>query len=345
MSIIIKQTPVIQAAQPSVIVPGMTQTPVPLPVPAPIQVATPAPPTTNIQPFNLPGFETLNPFSNEAYTMLLYGKEFSGKTRFLSTLPLPLAIICNDPKSADSLRRSLFGADPACDPRFVFLRYFERMTTVTNTKWIINANDDTIMQDPNIQQQMRQYRAFVDSIKETAMTLARHPQIRSIAVDSATTLYNDMQYAHNGQSSNITQLRRQPATEEFLQFVRMLTTCTDGQGRPKHIVLTAMNSDEYSGNKATGNTRAGGCSKAGYVVKNLVELGIVSDMVTKAKLMASNPAHSSTPLGTYYLNLVRSLRNPHSAGHQGVALLTNQDITYKNLMMRIYSDVDPTEFS
>ena len=297
-------------------------------------------------PIKLEGFtNTIADIDSGAYMNLGYGREFTGKSNFGLFMPKPLAIIQNDPKTGELLASSM--VRNGIDPSTVHVsRYLSRVEEITGTHY--TARDTKDLEDKNnkeLQDQMKAYRAYIEVVKSRIIEAAKHPDIRSVMIDSGTILYEDILHAMYGRTANVPALLKSKAAAELMSLLQICNSQKDRHGRRKHIYITARSTDEYAGDKRTGVTRPEGCGKLGYFIKNVLRFRKMMTGTDLAEVMGRRPdLAGKIKIDDYVLDIERSVRSPQLAGVNGLVAFTNESVHYGVVMNHLYPDIDPSEF-
>jgi hypothetical protein len=294
----------------------------------------------------LQGFtNVIDEIDSGCYTAVGYGREFSGKTSFGIHMPKPMAIIQNDPKSGEVIADNLikYGIDPST----VYVsRFLSRVEEISGTHY--TARDTKELEDKSnkeLQEQIRLYRAALEISKSRIIEAAKHPDIRSVMIDSGTILYEDILHAMYGRVANIVPLMKSKAAAEFMAILQICASQKDRRGRRKHIYITSRLVDEYANDKRTGATHPEGCGKLGYFIKNVLRFRKLANGTDLATVMSTRPdLAGKVKVDDYVLDIERSTVSPHLAGLNGSVAFTNDSINYGIVMAHLYPRVDPSEF-
>jgi hypothetical protein len=302
---------------------------------------------------SLPGFVTLDRAGSVGYALSAYGKEFSGKSRLILSMPTPAAIICMDMKTQVLMEKELESGYVQDPSQFLITGNLSRQGVLSSTVMYATSSED--LDNPELKASMVAYRNHVDKVKTMILAAATHPIIRSLAIDSGTVFFEDVQFANYGRTTNIVPRDRMKANREFMDILQLVTASKTADGRPKHLMLTARSKAVWLDNQPTSATTAEGCTKLGYFVQNEVELVSLEQMtaVERAGTMVKlsvNTRHTDRPINAkdmdlnYYLNFRRCVRRPILCAGGGFAALRDGEIIYPNIYGLIYPDRDPSEW-
>lgn len=308
----------------------------------------------------LEGFTPVNRMEASNYVTLVYGEEYSGKSRFALSGPLPIAYLCMDMKTQDLVQHMIESGGIADPSQILITGNLSRQGEISSTKMYVTKSED-IEKDPELMASMIAYRKHVEKIKTLIVAAAKHPLIRTLVVDSATIFFEDVQFANYGRTTAINPRDRMKADREFMDILQLFTAARTSDGRPKHLILTARSSNlwakDANGKEApTSGTRPTGCTKMGYFIANTVELVAPTRLTAEQRSLTIAALRTNTrktarpmlpiadprrpePTIDYYANLKGCIRRPELAGIPGTAFLRNEEISYTNLMQVIYPNL------
>lgn len=158
------------------------------------------------------------------------------------------------------------------------------------------------------------YRWHVNRVKDAVWTMAEHPDIRTIMIDDCTQLYEDILYAHYGRANRISEDKTVygPPNQEMIDLINTL--------QDVHLILVHQAKDEYKGKVATGRDTVKGFREVGFYVNTLVEFS--RDLVKQQ----------------FQLSVRLCQDNASLHGDRGKNLLTDDNITFADLAMKIFGD-------
>ena len=245
--------------------------------------------TTDIQP-------------NDALAIAVFGMEGSGKSRFLATAPDPIGVIPLERKSRRTISQ--------------VAREFDRTVLMPEEDMVRVSNPMKVamMDDPEL---IKYYRAHVDKVKRAAYTLYAHPDVRTIGIDSATQLWEDMMFANYGRLTRVLQRDRGLINQEFTQFVNNLSG--------KNLILLHHSKEIYKNDKGTGKYAPAGYPRIGHLVNCTMEL-------------VNDPSKGEGDDERFVANIVMCQSNPAIQGPGGKALLTDDSIMFDALAYAIDPD-------
>lgn len=253
----------------------------------------------------IPGFTT-NVSAQDQLAIAVFGLAGSGKTRFCCTAPDPIGFIPLDRKT----RRTV-----------------ERVSRELGKTVVMPEQDFVRVENPmklavmDVTEAKKWYRAHVNRIKEAAFRLYDHKQIRSIVIDSASQLWEDMLFAEFGRAQRIMPRDRGAVNQEMID----LLNCLGG----KHLILTHKASEIWSGSgdsaRPTGKYEWKGFPHLGYHVNVIAEL-------------VCNEHKGPADEGRFTLNVVMCQDNPDIQGPGGKSLLQDASISFQMLALQIYPD-------
>lgn len=253
-----------------------------------------------------------------------FGDGGCGKTRFIATCPGPVGVIPLNRKCKPTIETVRVELCP--DKKFYFpevdlLRHGNPMKLAMMEPWCENKMLRLGIDPPECCAR-HYYRWHVNRVKDACWTMAERADIRTIAIDDGTQLYEDILYAHYGRANRISEDKTVygPPNQEMIDLINTLSG--------KHLVITHQAKDEYKGKTATGRDTVKGFREVGYYVNCLVEFS------------------RDDAKQTFQLSVRMSQDNAGLHGDGGKNILRDDEITFADLAMRIYDgqDVDLTEY-
>lgn len=174
---------------------------------------------------------------------------------------------------------------------------------------------------------MKKYRTHVNAIKECAFTLYDCTDVKLIELDLFGQFYEYMKYAHYGRTGHVVKRvtggkmfkDTAEADQEIIDFITLLSG--------KHLILTHKSTGEYVNNVATGNEVWKGFKHLGHLANLQLE------MVLNKKFNANSNKDAES--WHYGLNLVKSLHKPELEGEAGKLIMTDDSITFENVMATV----------
>jgi hypothetical protein len=261
----------------------------------------------------------------EKLIVLVWGEEHVGKSRLGVTGPDVVGFIPTDRKSRYTAEKTAkeFGKKMLM-PKNDFVR--EALKGVRAAKLTEEKNDAEIAK--MTEDSKKEYRSLVNQVKECAWTLYDRSDVELIEIDLFSQFYEDMKYAHYGRTGHVVKRlsgtkmfkSTEQADQEIIDFVNSLTG--------KHLVLTHKSKEEYVNDKNTGNRVWQGFKGMGHLCNLQVEM-VVNKRFDPT---SDKPEHQ----WHYGLNVVKSLHNPMLEGAAGQLLLTDDMISFENLMTAVF---------
>lgn len=201
---------------------------------------------------NIPGFTNdIASTTDNSLVIAAYGLEGSGKTRLLATMPGPVGVIPCDRKSRATIKKEMeqLGRKDIFMPKDDFIRHDNP------TKLGLLKPDDA----------MKYYGEHVKAIMEASYTLLNHPDIRSVAVDGGSQLWEDILFKHYGRNQRIMPRDRGPANQDMIDFLAAMTG--------KHFAITLKADNKWVNDKPVeGLLEPKGMRQMGFHVTLIVEM-------------------------------------------------------------------------
>lgn len=168
----------------------------------------------------------------------VYGVEGTGKTRFAATAPGPIGLLALDKKS----KRTFLEIATARET-LVISNDKPLMTDAQAIKMAMTNGDD-----PRGLAEIKQaYEAVVQAVFDLGMAYAKHPEIKTIVVDTNSQFFDWILFSHFGRRNQIPPISRGAANQDMIDFVNAL--------RSKNLVLIHRSKEIW---KPTGATDGGG---------------------------------------------------------------------------------------
>jgi hypothetical protein len=173
-----------------------------------------------------------------------HGMEGSGKTRFLTTMPGPMGIIPCDRKTRATVKKEieLLGRRDIFMPPEDFIRHENPMALA-------------VMDEKRAKQY---YSDHVGRIQDATFKLVAHQDVRSVAVDGGSQLWEDILFKHYGRNQRIMPRDRGPANQDMIDFLAAVTG--------KHFAITLKSDYKWENDKQTNVLEPKGMRNMGYHV-------------------------------------------------------------------------------
>ncbi|HEX6825451.1 MAG TPA: AAA family ATPase [Nitrospiraceae bacterium] len=246
--------------------------------------------------------------ADDKLAMAVYGLQGSGKTKLAITAPDPIGFVALDRKARKTVERiSKELGKTVFMPKEDFIRVGNPMELATM----------------KVEQAKIVYRRHVDSIKMACFKLYKHPQVRTIVLDTGSQLWEDMLFAHFGRNDRIMPRDRGAVNQEMIDLLNALSG--------KHLIITHKAKEVWRNDKPTGRFEIAGFPHIGYHVNSMIELKCDSKK-------------EEGDDGRFTLDMILCQDNPAIQGPGGKNLLSDDMISFQNLAQLIYPDADPEEF-
>lgn len=159
---------------------------------------------------------------------------------------------------------------------------------------------------------MKEYSTAYTKVLNTVEPLISSKHIGPIIVETGTALYDMISFAHFGKKQGAGRDRVWgPPKQDWTDLMDLLSA--------KPLIISFWEKDEFKGDTRTGRTKPDGPNHLGYTITSLVRLN--HNRLTK------------DPDTLFTLDVIQSQDNTGLEGTD--ALLTNDDITFENLMNQL----------
>jgi len=252
-----------------------------------------------------------------------FGEGGRGKTRFILTAPGPIGVIPLNRKCRPTIENFMSSVCPGKKiyfPKQDLIRHGNPMKTAMMDPYCENKLVKVGVSEPACCAR-HYYRWHVNRVKDAVWTMAENPDIRTIAIDDGTQLYEDILYAHYGRANRISDEKTVygPPNQEMIDIINSIDH--------KHLIFPHQAKDEYKGKTATGRDTVKGFKEVGYYVSVLAEF-------------TRDDAKQD-----FHLSVRMCQENAGLHGDGGRNLLKNDDISFLNLAIKIFGeDVDYAEY-
>lgn len=223
-----------------------------------------------------------------------FGEAGTGKTQLITTMPHPIGVIPLDRKT----RRTIAKANESSGKKI----YFPKEDFIRHAKPM-----EVALMKP--EEAMAYYTKHLTAIKDAIFSFAERKDIVSVAIDSGTQLWEDIEFAHFGRAQRIMPRDRGPANQEMRDILNAL--------QDKHLIITHQAKEIWRNDKPTGKFEWAGWSKLDYYVSVLIE-------------------HTGPPADKDFGLTIRQCQDaPELIGEK---LLTGDMISFDNLAINIYPE-------
>jgi hypothetical protein len=272
-------------------------------------------------PLTLNGYERL--------AIASYGNPGAGKSRFAGTFPSPIGVVALDRKSKFSIGKAAeeFGKELLI-PDVELVRISNPMRLAMMDDSCGRRESPKFGSPEPTCCSSHFYRWHVNRIKEVAFTLAEMPdsKCRSIVIDSASQLAEDVLYANYGRTLKIMPRDRGAYNQEMREFLNAISS--------KHVLLTHQAKEVWVNEQPTGRFRRKGWTEIGYNVNVEIEHYRAS----------KRDAVDGIVEGEFLVDVTMSQTNPSLHGEAGARLLFGEAITFQNLALKVVEGSQPEDW-
>jgi hypothetical protein len=257
-------------------------------------------------------FFELDGVQRENLAICNFGEHGSGKTRLIATAPGPVGVVPLDIKTRGTIERVRHELCP--DKKILFPK-----------QDYIRHADPMKLAMMDHESSMKYYRQHVNSIKDAAFSLAERKDVKTIAIDNGTQLFEDMMYACYGRTLKIMPRDRGEVNQEIKNFLNSL--------QHKHLIITHRAAEIWRGpegkEKPTGEYRLKGFSDMGYYVNLLLE-----HRCNEEKWKEGEPRFS------IHVHMCQARASLMFDDREEIESLTDELITFQNIAVAVYPDSD-----
>ena len=274
--------------------------------------------------------------SSTPYIIGTFGPEGSGKTRLPLTGPEVIGFIPLERKSYATImkdakelgRRVWQPKDP--ESLIVSMRKAKQLGTVKG-----EAKTQTAMEaeENEANDRLRKYyRECADRIYDCTYAMLENTDIRTVVIDTFTQFCTIIDSACYGFKTKYIKIKsqtyqdRREYNQEIIDFLNSLASYK------KHIILTHRQKDEYKNDKVWRKTFDGFKYLGNYT-------NILAQMETNPNWNPNSDDESK--LWHYALSVRTCQNNPQLEGEDYRRFLTDDNITFTNLILSVDPDTDP----
>lgn len=253
-----------------------------------------------------------------------FGDGGRGKTRFILTAPGAVGVVPLNRKCRPTIENYKAEVCPGKKiyfPKANLIRHANPMAIAMLDPYCENKTVIVGADAPPVCCARHYYRWHVNRVKDAIWTMSENDEIRTIAIDDGTQLYEDILYAHYGRANRISNEKTAygPPNQEFIDLLNTIDH--------KHLIVVNQAKEEYKGDKALGRDTVKGFKEIGYYVSVLAEF-------TRDDLKKD-----------FYLSVRMCQENAGLHGDGGRNLLKNDEITFLDLAMKVFGEeIDLTEY-
>lgn len=223
--------------------------------------------------------EVLSADFQEPLAIAIHGWPGTGKTRFGMTAPSPIGAVPLGRKARQTMVETMKLLDKTVIiPSADLIRTGNPMEVVALPDECTNKNKSMRLEDVQPTCCSRHYyRWHVNRTKALIFRYAAMPveQCRSIVIDDASLLYDDILFATYGRNDRIMPLDRKTANNEMKEIWNICSV--------KHVVMIHRSSEVYVNDKGTGRARLNGWKHTGF------EANVILRMESNADDLKKNP--------------------------------------------------------
>jgi hypothetical protein len=235
----------------------------------------------------------------------VFGPGYAGKTRFCTSAgewaeqhgTIPGWIICD--------RKTQQTVEETCNLMGLPVPVMNKEPFLSSKQALLLASCDD--EDTT----KKAYSEAFDAVTKGLMSLATHPGIDPLIIDSGTELWDWIGYARLGRREGVKARYWGPSKRDWKDLFDAL--------RQKTILITFWAKAEWKDDKMTNKTVIDGPPHVSYTTTTLLRL--------------RKDERKEDPNERYALDVVESIDNTGLSGAENV--LTGEEITFANLMMRL----------
>lgn len=259
--------------------------------------------------------------SDLTFCVALFGMEGSGKTHFIATCPDPIGVIALDRKTRFTIKKVARDlGKQVFMPKKDFIRVERPLDLAT-------------MKEEKVK---TYYMNHVKEVMEAAYALCEHKDVRTVAIDTGTQLWEDIMFAEFGRNQRVMPRDRGAVNQMMIDFLNAM--------QAKHLVLTHKAADVWKNDASTGEKKAAGFAHINY------HATVVAEMVKNPKYRVEGHKSPKVPDWQFAMNVKTCQANALLQGEDGQALLTepsddeDYEISFKNLARLVFPEVDEEEW-
>jgi len=244
----------------------------------------------------------------------LHGLEGSGKTRFIATAPDPIGVVALDRKTRYTIA--------------VVAEEFGKKVFMP-TEDFIRHGDPIKLASMNEPTAKKHYMDHVKRVMEACYLLRDHKDIKTVALDTGSQLWEDIMIAEYGRNQRVLPRDRGPVNQMMIDFLNAMTG--------KHFIITHKAKELWKNDKPTGQYGPSGFGHVGY------HATVMCEMKSNEKFGSEK---KGVPEWQFAMSVKKCQANALLQGEDGLDLLTepsddpDYDITFKNLAKMVYPLID-----
>lgn len=257
-----------------------------------------------------------------------FGPWNTGKSRFGVTGPDVVGIVPIDRKTRRTVEKTIEELKAQGITRKVLLPTHDFVRAINPMALATMSEDDT----------KKFYRSHVDGIKDMTWAMHAQPSVKLIVLDLFEAFVRDVRFAHYGRAKHVITIKGKQyqdykdADAEVIDFINSLTS--------KHLLMTCKERAEYVNDVRTNKLiwNAGGFNYLG----NYTNLVLEHELNPKWAPDADDPTAAKYPEDEdrnwrFGLTITSSQDRLDLMGQR---VLTDEGITFENLMAMLYPDMD-----
>jgi hypothetical protein len=274
--------------------------------------------------------------NRDPYIIGSFGPEGGGKSRFALTGPEIVGFLALERKSYATIDKdaALLGKrvwkpkDP--EKLMVNMRKAKMLGSIEGKA---KTEKDKEAEEEAANNRLRQYyRDYANMIYDATYALLEHPDVRLLVIDTFTQMCNIIDSALYGFKTKYIKIKsqtyqdRREYNQEIIDFLNSLSSYK------KHVILTHRQRDEYKDDKPTGRK----------IFEGFKFLGNYTNILIAHETNPNwSPTSEDESKHWHYALTVRTCQqNPLLEGAEYRRFLTDDDITFPNLIMSVNPDVD-----
>ncbi len=245
-----------------------------------------------------------------------FGPEGTGKTQLITSAPGPIGVVALDRKSRFTIEKRMkeLGRTDIFMPPDDFVRHAKPIEL-------------SLMKPDKVS---AYYSDHIKAVQEACYKLLEHPDVRTVALDGGSQMWEDVLFKHYGRNQRIMPRDRGPANQDMIDFLNAMTG--------KHFIITHKMKQIWENDKPVPGKFEPSCFNG------------IGHHVTVVVQMMRNDRYNPQANGEQY-EWMFGMKVKHCQaeamlqveGNDG-NFLKDEEISFQTLAAYVYPDADQTQF-
>jgi len=271
---------------------------------------------------NIQGFKDIADNARPIMTLGTHGAPRTGKTRFAATAPDPIGWLPVD-------RNSRWTANATA-------KKMGKRIVIPDKDLVRVTGDEALkLSRMPVADAIKFYRKYMDDFKGMYFRLLENKKIRTVVIDTATQVFENVLFANYGRNLRIMPRDRGAANQEMRDLIAVCD---------KNLILIHQSKQVWVNNEATDKFEMAGWPHLNFAVNCCIEHGKLTKR-SAIKRVLDLDDDDDVPNVLFKMNVYDSQANPMLAADTAGSTLYGKSCTFQELGVLVHPDSESEDWS